>query len=182
MTHPVEGDFDIYGEEEGFEVAQQHHDDQVRPLPLLSQVPLSFKLMIVVQKQELEAFEEDPPMEGEKVSTLTSNVEPSIGDKRPREDDSEQHHANQPPASRSPQSSGSSGNGASYAPMMVMQTGGGSGQGYDALYLGDLQWVRSFLVVKRSLCITHERLRINLIFFFFGYVSGPLTRICVKLQ
>ncbi|KAF5359734.1 hypothetical protein D9756_003047 [Leucocoprinus leucothites] len=124
MSAPVEGDFDIYGEDEGFEVAQQHLDE------------------------ELESFDDLP--EGEKVQTVTSTVEPSTGDKRPREDDSELQHINQPPATRSPQDNTTgAGNGASVAysgggvqPMGGVQMGnpGGQGQGYDALYIGDLQW------------------------------------------
>jgi hypothetical protein len=83
------------------------------------------------------------------VSTVTSTVEPSTGDKRPREDDSEQQHANQPPATRSPQvgnfsNNGNATNGAyGGGPMAGIQVGnpGGQNQGYDALYIGDLQWV-----------------------------------------
>ncbi|KXN88653.1 hypothetical protein AN958_06921 [Leucoagaricus sp. SymC.cos] len=124
MAGPAEGDFDIYGEDEGFEVVQQHID------------------------QDLESFDDLP--EGEKVSTVTSTVEPSTGDKRPREDDSEQQYANQPPASRSPQGvNTNAGNGTNSAgayggsiPMSGVQMGnaGSQGQGYDALYIGDLQW------------------------------------------
>lgn len=119
MAAAADGDFDIYGEDEGFNVAQQHIDE------------------------ELESLEDFP--ENEKVSTLTSTVEPSTGDKRPREDDSEQHYDNQSSASRSPQrvnaitGIGASGAYAS-APMSGSSNPGGHGQGYDALYIGDLQW------------------------------------------
>ncbi|KAF9445514.1 hypothetical protein P691DRAFT_762417 [Macrolepiota fuliginosa MF-IS2] len=120
MTAPTEGDFDIYGEEEGFEVAPQQLD-----------------------QEDLESFDDPPQQDGEKVSTMMSAVEPSTGDKRPREDDSDAvHYANQPPANRSPQGNGDgSANAGAYGhsvgPMAGVQMGG---QGYDALYIGDLQW------------------------------------------
>ncbi|XP_006459031.1 hypothetical protein AGABI2DRAFT_191111 [Agaricus bisporus var. bisporus H97] len=122
MTSPVEGDFDIYGEEEAFQAGEQHQDE------------------------ELESFE-DLPIEEEKVSTVTSQVEPATGDKRPREaDDSEmqQQHPNQPPASRSFQSASSSGGSQSaYGGNNVVgmqPIGNVAGQSHDALYVGDLQW------------------------------------------
>jgi len=139
MAAAADGDFDIYGEDEGFNVAQQHIDE----VSLFSCM-LFFSCMAHA-KQELESLEDFP--ENEKVSTLTSTVEPSTGDKRPREDDSEQHYDNQSSASRSPQRVNAitgSGAGGAYAsaPMSGSSNPGGHGQGYDALYIGDLQWVR----------------------------------------
>ncbi len=52
-------------------------------------------------------------------------------------------------------------NGATYAPMTGMQMGGG--QGYDALYIGDLQWVRP----PSALSFCHK-ITPSGFFFFFG--------------
>jgi len=100
-------------------------------------------------KQELESLEDFA--EGEKVSTLTSTVEPSTGDKRPREDDSEQYRGNQSLAS--PQrAAGNSANVAYASTMNSLLNSGSHGQGYDALYIGDLQWVRVLLLRFRVSC------------------------------
>lgn len=77
----------------------------------------------------------------ERVQTYTSNVEPATGDKRQREDD---HGPTPHPSSRSNSNGQTMGNGAfvqGTAGMAMMQPGG-----YDALYIGDLQWVRHFVV------------------------------------
>lgn len=77
------------------------------------------------------------------VETVTSNVEPSTGDKRPREDDYDQPRTSQPPANR-PQTHGSSNashaNTYSAQNMMMDTTSSGGGGLYDCLYVGDLQW------------------------------------------
>jgi len=166
MAAPTDGDFDIYGEDEGFDVAQQHIDE-VRLFPC---VPFSLSFSRVAHiRQELESLEDFA--EGEKVSTLTSTVEPSTGDKRPREDDLEQHHGNQSLASHSPQRAvGSTANVAYASTMNNLLNPGGHGQGYDALYIGDLQWVCVSLSQFQVSC---EVLR--------GF-SGPPMRICVKLR
>ncbi|RXW25518.1 hypothetical protein EST38_g367 [Candolleomyces aberdarensis] len=78
----------------------------------------------------------------QQVETMTSNVEPATGDKRPREDDYEQHHRNGPPASR-PQSTNNSSNANSNFSnqnMMDTSSSGGGGGFHDSLYIGDLQW------------------------------------------
>ncbi|KAG5642026.1 hypothetical protein DXG03_003773 [Asterophora parasitica] len=78
----------------------------------------------------------------EAVDTMVSDVEPSTGDKRPREDD---HEGNPSPASR-PAIAGGLANNNYGSPMAINQqammnmNGGGGGMGYDALYIGDLQW------------------------------------------
>jgi hypothetical protein len=80
----------------------------------------------------------------ERVQTYTSDVEPATGDKRQREDD---HGPTPHPSSRSSSNSQAMGNGAfmqGTTGMAMMQTGGVPG--YDALYIGDLQWVRHFVV------------------------------------
>jgi hypothetical protein len=79
-----------------------------------------------------------------------------VGDKRPREEETLDQNSNQPPASRSsatPQAQSQVQtvpmNGSYAAPNMavgmagqMMGGGMGMGMGYDALYIGDLQWVR----------------------------------------
>lgn len=82
-----------------------------------------------------------------------------VGDKRPREEEAHDQNSNQPPASRSsatpqvqsqvqvvPMAGQMNGN-YGVAGMGVgvgmggQMMGGGMGVGYDALYIGDLQWV-----------------------------------------
>lgn len=83
-----------------------------------------------------------------------------VGDKRPREEEAHDQNSNQPPASRSSatpqvqsqvqvvpmagQMNGSYGVPGMAAGMAGQMMGGsmGMGMGYDALYIGDLQWVR----------------------------------------
>lgn len=86
--------------------------------------------------------------EGEPVQSYTGDVEPTTGDKRQRDRTDDSGHAH--PSSRS---NSSSGNGNGPMPMMngnYMQGGGASGggpqSGMDALYIGDLQWVRTCVV------------------------------------
>jgi len=84
----------------------------------------------------------------ERVQTYTSNVEPTAGDKRRREDE---HGPTPHPSSRSTNSGQTMGNGtfmqAALGPGMgMMQHGGQQMAGFDALYIGDLQWVRDFVV------------------------------------
>lgn len=130
-----EDDYDLYGEEDGYRRHQHQREEDVRQ-----------------QKQE-------------PVDTMVSTVEPNTGDKRSREDD---HDRNPSPASRQNASSGhgqqqqdsqmhgvqvsqnqmSSNNYGGGASMAVnqqamgnqMMNGSGMGMGYDALYIGDLQW------------------------------------------
>lgn len=100
---------------------------------------------------------------------MISKVEPNTGDKRPREDDHHERIAS--PASRqadanntqaSPQMQGGSqisnqmGNGnfmqmgQHMGGMQLMNNGASDIPGYDALYIGDLQWVR--LSCRLALC------------------------------
>lgn len=75
-----------------------------------------------------------------KVETVTSNVEPTTGDKRQREDDHDQHRTSQAPANR-PQSNNASANNNYSAQNMMDTSSSGAGPGFhDCLYLGDLQW------------------------------------------
>lgn len=97
---------------------------------------------------------------------MISSVEPAVGDKRPREDDGLDRASNPPPANRTsatahmqsiPGHNGAStqmsiSNSNYNASTAVNQTMGGGGSQqmmngvgggmYDALYIGDLQWVR----------------------------------------
>ncbi|TFK27825.1 hypothetical protein FA15DRAFT_678813 [Coprinopsis marcescibilis] len=79
----------------------------------------------------------------EHVSTVISNVEPSTGDKRPREDDDHDRH--QAPGNRgSSKPTHTSVTNGSYSGQQQLQQGAmeveGGGAGHDSLYLGDLQW------------------------------------------
>jgi hypothetical protein len=115
-----DNDFDIYGEE-GYQQNQQH--------------------------QQFEEMDQQAGQEQEQVSTVTSIIEPSAGDKRPREDDDEQPETQAPgmrASSAQPQQQShgqiavpSHKNGGGYSSGEQMN---GVGMEYDALYIGDLQW------------------------------------------
>lgn len=78
--------------------------------------------------------------EPQPVATMTSNVEPSIGDKRSREDDD--HKPRSSPSTRpgSAQASGNNNANGQHA-MTQMDTENTDNSGFhDALYIGDLQW------------------------------------------
>jgi hypothetical protein len=100
----------------------------------------------LIQDQEMD---QQAGQEQEQVSTVTSIIEPSAGDKRPREDDDEQPETQAPgmrASSAQPQQQShgqiavpSHKNGGGYSSGEQMN---GVGMEYDALYIGDLQWVR----------------------------------------
>jgi hypothetical protein len=76
------------------------------------------------------------------VTTVTSNVEPSTGDKRSREDDD--HKPRSSPSTRqgSAQAHSATNNSNGQHNVMQMDTESGDNAGFhDALYIGDLQWV-----------------------------------------
>ena len=89
-------------------------------------------------------------MDEEQVQTLTTQVEPITGDKRRREDGPTDERPLAPPASRS----NNPGTGNSAAAFQQQQPMNGTFMqsmitnnvptipGHDALYIGDLQWVR----------------------------------------
>ncbi|KAF8071657.1 hypothetical protein FPV67DRAFT_1560467 [Lyophyllum atratum] len=120
-----EEDYDLYGEEEGHRRQQHQREEDERPAQ---------------RKQEA-------------VDTVISAIEPNAGDKRSRDDD---HDGNPPPASRQSASSAhgqqqdSTMSGPNPAANYIalnqqamggqMMNGGGMDTGYDALYIGDLQW------------------------------------------
>ena len=106
----------------------------------------------------------------ERVQTYTSDVEPTTGDKRQRDDD---HGPNPHPSSRSSGSGQAMGNGAfiqGTTGMAMIQPGGVGG--YDALYIGDLQWVRYFVV--------YHHVDVLKLFLFVTLVSGQRMRIFDK--
>ena len=124
---------------------------------------------------------------------MTSTVEPMVGDKRPREDDAEDQNPNQPPppASRPnaaqpqlqaqnpaamPSANQMNSGGQAAMGAMGSQTMngsmGGTGIGYDALYIGDLQWVRlSRRLVFCAYCseIIFRNVSWDALFFFFFF-------------
>ncbi|KAH7912795.1 hypothetical protein BJ138DRAFT_1060358 [Hygrophoropsis aurantiaca] len=125
-----EDDFDIYGEDDGFDASK---------VPQVSEEDQNYS------------------MQGEEqVETLTTEVEPVTGDKRPRADDEEDvkpQSLPQPPQPtpilsqqhqvKAEDSSISNMNGG-FNPVMSngghMGNGDASMSGYDAVYIGDLQW------------------------------------------
>lgn len=76
--------------------------------------------------------------EEERVQSYTSKVEPVTGEKRLREDNDQNGIPH--PSSRSTSGSGSIPNG-NYTTNMATTGQVQSMSGYDALYIGDLQWV-----------------------------------------
>ena len=91
----------------------------------------------------------------EQVQSYTSKIEPVTGEKRQREDNDQNGIPH--PSSRSNNGSGSNGN--------YMSNVGNVGQvqsmsGYDALYIGDLQWVCYFVTyfdVFLKSCFSHSQ-------------------------
>ncbi|KAG1733581.1 uncharacterized protein EDB91DRAFT_1299798 [Suillus paluster] len=127
-----EEDYDIYGEYEAYAAVRANQG---------------------IEGQEFDAKEEP-------VEAMTTEVEPSIGEKRPRSDEDEEEEAKPSPVQNSPQAphvqSVQQGpvrtEGISHGVVngnynAVVQNGGQMGGGmdpsmvgYDALYIGDLQW------------------------------------------
>jgi hypothetical protein len=85
----------------------------------------------------------------EQVQSYTSNFEPATGDKRQRDED---HTAIPHPASRT---NGAKGEAKNEDFMPAGQMGGDvqAMPGYDALYIGDLQWVRSLVAYSHVLLV-----------------------------
>ncbi|KAH6909221.1 hypothetical protein BKA70DRAFT_229156 [Coprinopsis sp. MPI-PUGE-AT-0042] len=77
--------------------------------------------------------------EPQPVSTVTSNIEPSTGDKRSREDDDLKPRSSPSTRQGSAQANSAASNGQHN--MMPMETESSENAGFhDALYIGDLQW------------------------------------------
>jgi hypothetical protein len=109
------------------------------------------------------------PDEEQQISTVTTSNEPGIGQKRPHVDDVKEEQSSPPrtnPANQhAPNLSNLNGNYNGNGPGMGMIQGQGmvqgqgmiqgqdvSSMGYDALYIGDLQWVRLSLVSSSVCC------------------------------
>jgi len=127
-------------------------------------------------------------MQSAVVSTMISSVEPAVGDKRPREDDAlDRAPNNAPVAPRSgadmaldvpvQQAPAAAQMGMAVNAMQGVVAGGqqqqqmmmmNGGAGYDALYIGDLQWVR--LSCRLASCAYRSEF---LMFFFspLGFVQ-----------
>lgn len=149
-----------------------------------------------------DGFQDEVQVE-EPVEAVSTPVEPLTGEKRPRPDEDEETKQNTSPTEPSRAHSATSNPIATQAshPKSDMtasdvamngsyHSGGGHGgsgnvdpsmMGYDALYIGDLQWVRSLscqLVFARAICSEP--------FFLFVldahalFYSGRRTRTCVK--
>lgn len=98
------------------------------------------------QPQHQQQNENEDQQEQEHVSTVTSTIEPSAGDKRPREEDDDQHET-QAPGMRASSAQGQQYQSHGQNPASHVSgnysAGGqmnGGGAEYDALYIGDLQW------------------------------------------
>lgn len=106
-------------------------------------------------------LEENQLQDEEQISTVTSVTEPSVGEKRPRAEE-EIKEENSPPPQQVPRpnpnlafqtpASNLNGNYNNGAGMGMAQgqamVQDASAMGYDALYIGDLQWVRLSLVLS----------------------------------
>ncbi|KAF9223895.1 hypothetical protein BS17DRAFT_817495 [Gyrodon lividus] len=129
----AEDDFDIYGEDDGF---------------------------VTTKSEETDAFQDEVQVE-EPVEAMSTAVEPTTGEKRSRVDEDEEMKLPVPQSSTEqsrPQSAATTSQGTqikseitnvvngSYHPVATSggHIGGGGGDpsmmGYDALYIGDLQW------------------------------------------
>lgn len=94
----------------------------------------------MMSKDDYDFYGEDGHEEPQRVTSVSSNPDPSTGDKRRRDD--EDTHQNPPPAARGPSNSNPGANGAYIGQQqqnMAVDSEGGPGF-HDAVYLGDLQW------------------------------------------
>jgi hypothetical protein len=124
-----------------------------------------------------DAFQDEVEVE-EPVEAVSTAVEPHTGEKRPRADEDEEMKASVPPSSAEQSRAQSTTTNSSQATQIKAETadvslngsyhpvatggahmGGGAGDpsmsGYDALYIGDLQWVRHLscrLVLLCAIC------------------------------
>ncbi|KAF9468197.1 hypothetical protein BDZ94DRAFT_1280055 [Collybia nuda] len=146
-----EDDFDLYGEEENYRGQKQQQSEV--GLFVVADLPCT---RLTRTCKNAGQHDQQPQ---EEVATVTSNVEPMVGDKRPREEEAHDQNSNQPPASRSSATSQVQSSPSQVVPMVGQMNGNfgtagmaagmanqmmsgsmGMGMGYDALYIGDLQW------------------------------------------
>jgi len=126
-----EDDFDIYGEDEGDALKHEELEENLAHQDEIAEEP---------------------------VPTVLSTTDPSVGEKRPREEDiADEPISTYDPAQAAPVKQGTPQlpntplkseipdvkmNGTHPNPPAGGQVVGGGMLGYDALYIGDLQWVR----------------------------------------
>jgi len=110
----------------------------------------------------------------EKVQTYTSNPDPVTGEKRQRDRDDDQGQMH--PNTRSSSGTGGSQADSGFAQAM-QQSGVPAVSGFDALYIGDLQWVRLFCCIP-NLCQSSKRTFRCSVFLI---LSGLPMKICDKL-
>ena len=132
----------------------------------------------------------------EQVRSLTTPVEPLTGDKRSREDGVTDEGPSLPPASRNNNNFGNNPAAFQQQPQSMMnenymqslmggrlqqmQSNGDAMPVHDALYIGDLQWVR-LLCRLLSTCVYLSKLFFLLFRPFSPLVfSGQLMKICAK--
>lgn len=169
-----EDDFDIYGEDESY-------NENVKVEVRIVVIRVRMLLMILQDAGEFEVkgFGEEGNEE--------FAVEPSVGDKRPREDDQETPDSAQDVTqgdakkqlsdetrvtNGSPNTTNQASNGTSTHNAAVVSSGLTSA--YDALYVGDLQWVR-FLPALLRLRLYSETVVLSV-----HVHSGPQMKTCVK--
>ena len=135
---------------------------------------------------------------GEQVQALTTAVEPVTGDKRPREDGVMDEGPSLPPASRN-NNNNFGNNPAAFQQqqqsmmnenfvqsimtggrLQLQNNGDTSMPVHDALYIGDLQWVR-LLCRLLSTCVHLSKLFPCCFVLFSPCFSGQLMKICAKL-
>ncbi|KAF8841798.1 hypothetical protein BDN67DRAFT_966694 [Paxillus ammoniavirescens] len=159
----AEDDFDIYGEDDGFVSTKT---EEVGNIVILSAYMHRFTNFwwgwTTRNLAKTDAFQDEVEVE-EPVEAVSTAVEPHTGEKRPRADEDEEMNAPVPPSSAEQSRAQSTTTNSSRATQAKSETadvslnggyhpvakggahtGGGVGDpsmsGYDALYIGDLQW------------------------------------------
>lgn len=156
----AEDEFELYGEEDEAFLPQRDEEVCRQITPPAVVAPALFHVTCIA---DAEFFWKNKDQQSAVVSTMISSVEPAVGDKRPREDDAlDRAPNNAPVAPRSGadmalqeqqqnavpvQQVPAAQMGMVMNAMQGMVAGGqqqmmNGGAGYDALYIGDLQWVR----------------------------------------
>lgn len=139
----ADDDFDLYGEDDGF----GNPPSQV-------QVGYCFSR----SQSRINTVEKEEEAEGEGIQVAQDSFDPRVGDKRPREEDESEAQAPIPVQSyqvkqevptgpripSGPTVGGGIPNGAMQS-NSAMSQGQVIEDGYDSLYIGDLQWVRRYV-------------------------------------
>lgn len=163
---PADDDFDIYGEDDGFGTVKEV--DEVSFPSYTTILGTAGQVARVTDIPSLQGQDEYQPPAEEKQSSEGPAHSPVVGEKRLREeDDSEQQdtqngngHKSESPSTSTPSGqnnnayTGGQANGAA-------GTGGGGGNGqFDALYIGELQWVCILSVSSSHVCSISETMDI----------------------